>query len=158
MLSTPLSIRLSSRRLSLVVLASAISVGLMVVPVSPAAAFAPGGPGGATTGTSPKAPKAGDPTMTAKAKKSRAFRESIPRSMWVASKHAKYVVKRESGNNCRAVSPSGAYRGKWQMGASFWSAFGGKKYASKPDRATCGEQDLVAYRGWVASWWHPWGG
>jgi hypothetical protein len=157
-LSTPLRIHVSARRLSVAVLASACCVGLVVVPVSPSAAFAPDGPGGAVTETGPKAPSSGDPTMTVKARKSRAFRATIPRSEWVVSKHAKYVAKRESHNNCRAVSPSGAYRGKWQMGAPFWSAFGGKKYASKPDRATCAEQDAVAYRGWVASWWHPWGG
>ena len=58
----------------------------------------------------------------------------------------------------RLSAPTATYRGKWQMGASFWAAYGGKAYASRADLATCAEQDRVAYRGWVAAWWNPWGG
>ncbi len=100
----------------------------------------------------------GDPTMTAAARSSRAAREAVPFAVWRNSAHARMIVGRESGGRCTAVNPNGLYRGTWQMGASFWRAFGGLQFAATPDRATCGEQDYVAYRGWLASWWSPWGG
>jgi peptidoglycan hydrolase-like protein with peptidoglycan-binding domain len=99
-----------------------------------------------------------DPTMTSAARTSRAAREAVSFSAWLASPHGRMIVRRESGGSCTIVSPSGAYRGKWQMGAPFWSSYGGLAYASTPDRASCSEQDRVAYRGWIASWWYPWGG
>ena len=131
-----------------------VSGATLVVPASPAAAFTLGGPGGAV----PTAPSTVDRTVTTKARTSKTYRTTIPLTEWVGAKHAKYVAARESGGNCKAVSANGTYRGKWQMGASFWSAYGGKAYASRPDLATCAEQDKVAYRGWVAAWWNPWGG
>ena len=82
----------------------------------------------------------------------------IVQSLTPDSSHARMIVRRESGGSCTAVSPSGLYRGKWQMGSSFWRSFGGLQYASTPDRASCAEQDQVAYRGWLAAWWQPWGG
>lgn len=100
----------------------------------------------------------GDPTMTAAARGSRAAREAVPFAVWRNSAHARMIVARESGGSCTAVSRSGAYRGAWQMGAPFWRSFGGLAFAPTPDQATCGEQDYVAYRGWIASWWTPWGG
>ncbi len=135
-----------------------VVAALLLVPMAPVAAFPGDGLGGAVPKATPKAKVHGDRTVLAKAKKSKKFRSSIPRAEWVVAPHAKYVAKRESGGNCRAVNPNGLYRGKWQMGAPFWSAYGGKKYASRPDLASCKQQDKVAYRGWVASWWHPWGG
>ncbi|MEZ5115382.1 MAG: peptidoglycan-binding protein [Candidatus Nanopelagicales bacterium] len=99
-----------------------------------------------------------DPTMTDKARTSEAHRKTIPFEVWQQSPHGKAIVKRESGGVCSITSPGGTYRGKWQMSAAFWSAYGGKEFASTADRATCEEQDLVAYRGWIDSWWLPWGG
>jgi hypothetical protein len=96
--------------------------------------------------------------MTSAARSSRNAREAVGFSAWLNSSHARMIVRRESGGSCTAVSPSGLYRGKWQMGSSFWRSFGGLQYASTPDRASCAEQDQVAYRGWLAAWWQPWGG
>jgi hypothetical protein len=128
---------------------------LLLGSTAPASAFTISGPGGAVP--PPPASKV-DPTMTADAKASAAYRKTIALSTWVSSPHAKAVVKRESGGNCKAVSPSGLYRGKWQLSAGFWKSYGGTRYASKADQASCAQQDTVAYRGWVASWWRPWGG
>jgi len=44
------------------------------------------------------------------------------------------------------------------MGSWFWKNYGGTKYAATPDKASCLEQDRIAYKGWVDSWWNPWGG
>jgi peptidoglycan hydrolase-like protein with peptidoglycan-binding domain len=99
-----------------------------------------------------------DPTMTTAARGSRSARELVSFAAWQASPHGKMIVKRESGGSCTITSPSGAYRGKWQMSSLFWKSYGGLTYASSADRATCLQQDKVAYRGWLASWWHPWGG
>lgn len=114
-----------------------------------------------TSATSPRAvlARAGsDVTRTSAARSSRAHRQSISVRAFVSSPHARRVVYRESKGQCGVVNPSGKYRGKWQMDRNFWRAYGGKAFASTPDRATCAEQDIVAWRGWVASWWHPWGG
>ncbi len=100
----------------------------------------------------------GDPTMTAAARGSRSARQAVPFAVWRSSAHARMIVARESGGRCTAVNPNGLYRGTWQMGSPFWRSYGGLAYAPTPDRATCGEQDIVAYRGWIASWWRPWGG
>jgi peptidoglycan hydrolase-like protein with peptidoglycan-binding domain len=108
--------------------------------------------------TSTGSSNGGDPTMTSAARGSRSAREAVPFSVWRSSAHARMIVARESGGRCTAVNPNGLYRGTWQMGTSFWRAFGGLQFAATPDRATCGEQDYVAYRGWLASWWSPWGG
>ncbi len=143
--------------------ATAVFAVALMAPIS-ASAISPTGPGGVPLPpTAPPVAKVAvasgiDPTVTTKAKSSKRHRLTIPRGVWVSAPKAKAVAKRESGNNCKAVSPGGSYRGKWQMGAWFWSAYGGKKFAARPDRATCTEQDKVAYKGWVASWWHPWGG
>jgi len=99
-----------------------------------------------------------DVTRTSAARSSRAYRKSIAVATFVASPHARRVVYRESKGHCNAVNPSGKYRGKWQMDSAFWRSYGGKAFAKTPDRASCSQQDIVAWRGWVASWWHPWGG
>jgi hypothetical protein len=68
------------------------------------------------------------------------------------------IVWRESNGRCDVVSSNGLWRGEWQMTMSLWRANGGRSYASSPERATCGEQDKVAYRIWISSGWGPWGG
>ena len=99
-----------------------------------------------------------DPTMTATMKRSQAARSALAFDVWITSAHGRAIVRRESGGRCTAVSPSGAYRGKWQMGSWFWKNYNGTAYAATPDKATCHEQDTIAYKGWVDSWWAPWGG
>jgi hypothetical protein len=83
-------------------------------------------------------------------------RKKISFKVWVNSPTAKYLKKVESNNNCKAVSRNGKYHGTWQMNAGFWKTYGGKKYASKASKATCKEQDRVAYKGWLARGWSPW--
>ena len=83
-------------------------------------------------------------------------RKKISFEVWVNSPTAKYLKKVESNNNCKATGSKGKYQGTWQMNAGFWKTYGGKKYASKASKATCREQDLVAYKGWLARGWSPW--
>lgn len=75
---------------------------------------------------------------------------------WANTPKARSVSNCESGGNPCAVNPSGKYRGKWQMDSSFWSSYGGLNYASRPDLASEYDQDIVAYRGWLARGWSPW--
>jgi Transglycosylase-like domain len=77
---------------------------------------------------------------------------------WLASPKGKAISWRESHNICDITNPTGKYQGKWQMDDNFWRSYGGLKYAPNPHQATCHEQDLVAYRGWLARGWQPWGG
>jgi hypothetical protein len=83
-------------------------------------------------------------------------RKKISFEVWVNSPTAKFLKKKESNNNCKATGSKGKYQGTWQMNAGFWKTYGGKKYASKASKATCKEQDLVAYQGWLARGWSPW--
>jgi hypothetical protein len=83
-------------------------------------------------------------------------RKKISFEVWVNSPTAKFLKKKESNNNCKATGSKGKYQGTWQMNAGFWKTYGGKKYASKASKATCKEQDLVAYKGWLARGWSPW--
>jgi hypothetical protein len=83
-------------------------------------------------------------------------RKKISFEVWVNSPTAKYLKKKESNNNCKATGSKGKYQGTWQMNAGFWKTYGGKKYASKASKATCKQQDLVAYKGWLARGWSPW--
>ncbi len=99
-----------------------------------------------------------DPTMTTAASTLRTARNAIPLAVWMTSEHGRMIVKRESGGSCSITSPGGTYRGKWQMSSTLWAAYGGTAYATTADRATCAQQDQVAYRIWLASWWRPWGG
>ena len=82
-------------------------------------------------------------------------RKKISFEVWVNSPTAKFLKKKESNNNCKATGSKGKYQGTWQMNAGFWKTYGGKKYASKASKATCMEQDLVAYQGWLARGWSP---
>ena len=83
-------------------------------------------------------------------------RKKISFEVWVNSPTAKYVKEVESHNNCKSTGGKGKYHGTWQVNAGFWKTYGGKKYASKASKATCREQDLVAYQGWLARGWSPW--
>ena len=95
---------------------------------------------------------ADDPTRNL----SKEERKKISFEVWVESPTAKYLKKVESNNNCKSTGGNGKYQGTWQMNAGFWKTYGGKKYASKASKATCKEQDLVAYKGWLARGWSPW--
>ena len=55
----------------------------------------------------------------------------------------KRIAKCESGNNPRAVSKSGRYRGKYQFSMDAWRAYGGH---GDPAKASSAEQDRVALR------------
>lgn len=83
-------------------------------------------------------------------------RKKISFEVWVKSPTATFLKKKESNNNCKATGSKGKYQGTWQMNAGFWKTYGGKKYATKASKATCKEQDLVAYKGWLARGWSPW--
>jgi hypothetical protein len=83
-------------------------------------------------------------------------RKKISFEVWVNSPTAKFLKKKESNNNCKSTGGNGKYQGTWQVNAGFWKTYGGKKYASKASKATCREQDLVAYQGWLARGWSPW--
>ena len=99
-----------------------------------------------------------DITTTELARTSRSHRATVGVRAFVSSWTARKVVERESGGDCAVSSPGGTYRGKWQMNADFWRTYGGLEFAGSPDLATCEQQDLVAYRGWVDRWWQPWAG
>jgi hypothetical protein len=99
-----------------------------------------------------------DATITRKARLSQEHRASIDLATWRASKHGHDISWRESHDQCHVVSSDGSYRGKWQMSRSLWRAYGGRKFARTPERATCKEQDRIARRVWIAQWWWPWGG
>lgn len=138
-------------------LAGAALVGVTVLVGAPqAATAAPAVPAAAPVPASVPAASSGDPTVTRAARTSRSSRGKVSVRAWANSPTAKRIVRRESRGNCRAVSSGGTYRGKWQMSPTFWRHYGGRKYAATPDRASCAQQDIVAHRGWVASWWRPW--
>ena len=62
----------------------------------------------------------------------------------------------ESSGNPHAVSPSGRYRGLYQMDADFWRTYGGLRYAPRPDLASRAEQTAVARNGYAARGRQPW--
>jgi len=68
-------------------------------------------------------------------------------------RHAADVNTRYNGN---PHMRDGAYHGKWQMDSQFWRAYGGLTYASDAADASESEQDVVAYRGYLARGWQPW--
>lgn len=94
-----------------------------------------------------------DPTRDLKTKEQR---KKISFEVWVNSPTAKHVKEAESHSNCRSTGNKGMYQGTWQVTAGFWKSYGGLKYASKASKATCNQQDLVAYKGWIARGWSPW--
>jgi hypothetical protein len=83
-------------------------------------------------------------------------RKKVSFKTWVNSPTAKFLKRKESSNNCKARGYKGMYLGTWQMNAGFWRTYGGRKYGSDPTKATCHQQDLVAYQGWLARGWSPW--
>lgn len=98
----------------------------------------------------------GDITLSKDAKLYKGARQLIPFEVWRVSPFTRYISMKESHRNCKAVGGSGKYRGRWQMDSRFWKTYGGKQFASKPDKANCQEQDLVAYNGWIVRGWAPW--
>ncbi|MEY4493444.1 MAG: Transglycosylase-like domain [Actinomycetota bacterium] len=84
-------------------------------------------------------------------------RSSVSFEVWISSKTAARVIKKESKGNCKAIGAKGKYRGKWQFNSDFWKTYGGLEFAPLADQATCEQQDQVAYRGWLARGWQPWG-
>jgi len=86
----------------------------------------------------------------------KAERLKISFETWVASPTAIYLKRVESNNNCKSTGSKGKYQGTWQVNAGFWKTYGGLKYAKKASKASCQEQDLVAYQGWLARGWSPW--
>ena len=99
-----------------------------------------------------------DATLSATNKTSRAARATMPFTTWQSSVHGHGISYRESHNSCTVLSPTGSWRGKWQMSTSLWRANGGLTYAATPEKASCLAQDKVAYKIWIRSWWSPWGG
>lgn len=98
----------------------------------------------------------GDITLSKDARLYRGARELIPFEVWRASAFTRYISMKESHRNCKAVNRTGKYRGRWQMSSAFWKTYGGKQFASKPEKASCRDQDLVAYNGWIVRGWAPW--
>ena len=98
----------------------------------------------------------GDITLSKDAKLYRDARELIPFEVWRASAFTRYISMKESHRNCKAVNRTGKYHGRWQMSSAFWKTYGGKQFASKPEKASCRDQDLVAYNGWIVRGWAPW--
>ncbi len=97
-----------------------------------------------------------DPTTTAAARTSESARRGVTLSQFVRSRMGCKVVVRESGGNCRIVSASGKYQGRWQLDIDEWLSLGGLAFAGRPHLATCAEQDIVAYRNWIDRGWTPW--
>ena len=97
-----------------------------------------------------------DPTTTSAARSSQSARRAVTRGQFVRSRMGCKVVVRESGGDCRIVSGSGKYLGKWQLDMDEWPRLGGLAFAGRPHLATCAEQDIVAYRNWVDRGWTPW--
>ena len=98
----------------------------------------------------------GDITLSKDARLYRGARELIPFEVWRTSAFTRYISMKESHRNCKAVNRTGKYRGRWQMSSAFWKTYGGKQFASKPEKASCRDQDLVAYNGWIVRGWAPW--
>jgi hypothetical protein len=86
----------------------------------------------------------------------KADRLNISFETWVTSPTAIYLKRVESNNNCKSTGGKGKYQGTWQVNAGFWKTYGGLKFAKKASQASCQEQDLVAYQGWLARGWSPW--
>ena len=99
-----------------------------------------------------------DVTLTPAARSHRSARERVSLRAWRNSPHARMIVWRESNGRCDVVSSNGLWRGCWQMTMTLWRGYGGRAYAPSPERASCPEQDRVAYKVWLANGWKPWGG
>lgn len=82
---------------------------------------------------------------------------------WAHTTDAYKVANCESGDrstwdhyNGNPHLRDGQYHGKWQMDADFWRTYGGLAFASDAADASEGEQDIVAYKGYLARGWEPW--
>ncbi|MDP9070194.1 MAG: transglycosylase family protein, partial [Actinomycetota bacterium] len=63
----------------------------------------------------------------------------------------------ESGGNYGAVSPSGIYRGAYQMDDDFWRKYGGDAaLTGRHEQASAAQQDAVAGRGFRDRGLDPW--
>jgi hypothetical protein len=134
--------KLSSTAQNLLVLSISISQSMLFAPTVSATTF--------ETVSIMRA--ADDPTRNL----AKAERAKISFETWVNSPTAIYLKRVESRNNCKSTGGKGKYQGTWQVNAGFWKTYGGLKYAKKASKASCYEQDLVAYKGWLARGWSPW--
>lgn len=75
---------------------------------------------------------------------------------WAQTPKARAVIACESGNRPTAVSPTGKYRGLWQMDADAWASYGGLPHAPRPDLASREAQNYVAFRLYTGRGWTPW--
>jgi len=99
-----------------------------------------------------------DPTLTRRMLTSPTARRTMTFALWRSSVHGYGISYREAKLTCTAVSPAGLYRGKWQMSATLWRAYGGLRYARTANTASCVQQDAVAFAVWRSNGWKPWGG
>ena len=99
-----------------------------------------------------------DPTLTKRMVTSPSARQSMLFGVWRTSVHGYGISYREAKLICTAVSPQGLYRGKWQMSATLWRAYGGLHFAKTANAASCLQQDAVAFTVWKSNGWKPWGG
>jgi hypothetical protein len=99
-----------------------------------------------------------DPTLAAKMVASPSARRTVSLAAWQSSVHGYGISYRESKRSCTAVSPSGLYRGRWQMSSTLWRAYGGLAFAPVANKASCLQQDTVAFTVWKSNGWKPWGG
>lgn len=76
--------------------------------------------------------------------------------VWARTSKTRAVIMCESTNRVNAVSPTGKYRGLYQMDKGKWASYGGLELAPRPDLATRAEQNYVAYRIYVGNGWGPW--
>lgn len=82
----------------------------------------------------------------------------VKAQVWARRPLSRRITWCESRHTPTAVNPSGKYRGLWQMDHRFWITYGGRKFASRPDRASAAEQNVVAYTGWLHRGYKPWRG
>ena len=101
------------------------------------------------TGEGPVMPAATVPPVVPSQRASR-HREHLHTLHW----HALALC--ESSGNPHAVSPSGKYRGAFQMDADFWRTYGGLQFAPRPDLASYEQQRIVAQHGFDARGRKPW--
>jgi len=99
-----------------------------------------------------------DPTLTKRMLTSPTARKTMVLATWRGSVHGYGISYREAKLSCTAVSPKGLYRGKWQMSATLWRAYGGLRFAKVANAANCVQQDTIAFRVWQSNGWKPWGG
>lgn len=67
------------------------------------------------------------------------------------------IAQCESGGNAKIVSPNGLYGGLYQIDRyGTWVAYGGKQYASTPEKATPDQQYRVAQKIQASQGWGAW--